>query len=162
MNAKYDTPLKGNQIPNPVLYTQHVPLPEGCWVPTKEDMRNVFGGDGKYIKTVGSRGSSMEGAHYLAVQKGVSLHTDPGFPRYTHQLVVHSDGYNVHGKNKVGTPLIRGTFFLMDTHSPHALGEIEGGTHMWYVAASIDNKKPQSPEAMITKLVKFLIEARPE
>ncbi len=157
---KYTDPLETHMVPNPVLMSTYVELPDDAWTPTQEELDIVFGGPNRYLKTwkrAPDKRAEMD-PHYIGAQKGVPLHIDPGFLRYTMQILFFVDEYELSGYNKVGLPLTRGTYFLLDTWSPHAVLPREDATEKpkYYLAASVDSSKPYAPEEAIPLLLGLL------
>lgn len=120
-------------------------------------------GDGrsKRLTTWGRSVDDPDGPHWIGVRSGTTLHTDPRYPRYTHQLVVFNQGWNIAGldmrPSSVGLGV--GDLFCCDTHSPHIL--LRDGRHrparedIYYLAVSMDSAEPMGHEDVIGPLVRF-------
>lgn len=158
--VKYTDKLENHAYPNPVLLCKEVDLGD-LWTPNEEELVRIFGDKkSNYLKSwgrVGKKTNEMD-AHYLGAKMGVKLHTDPGFLRYTHQIMIHVDEFELHGVNKVPTNLYRGTYFLVDTWSPHAVVARADAksTPEYYVAASCDSKMPRDLDEVLPRLLKFI------
>lgn len=88
-------------------------------------------------------------AHLIAVRSGTTLHIDPAYTRYTHQLILRNDGYYLHGIDETlpGIPYGPGTMFCCDTHSPHKLSRDPRLTAgMFYVALAVDSDRAMTPD----------------
>ena len=128
-NIKWGTPLKEGQRPNPVVYVSYVDLPADIIEPSEEQLAQVFDGTPtSRIKTwarkKGSDGKAIleHDPHWIATKKGLGLHNDPRYPRYTHHLKIKVDeGIYTRGVDLAETKLQRGLFYILDTHSPHQI-----------------------------------------
>ena len=152
----WSKPLEVGMRPNPVMELKHVPLVD-IHTPTDTELKTLFSTSKSALKTWNrSPGVKCNDAHWIGVHRGTNLHYDPGYPRYTHHLLVRVDnGYYLRGLNLVETPkLRRGMCMLIDTHSPHQLKSAIR-SDLWYVAASIDDDVPHSAAEMVPWLVRY-------
>lgn len=102
------------------------------------------------------------GTFYIACRGGTALHTDPGYIRYSHQLIIRNDGWRLHGMEvrPSSDPLMVGTFYCLDTHSPHQVAKDPRlGTGLYWLALVIDNDVPLTPEVAWLCLAPRLQEA---
>lgn len=152
--------LPESQLPNPVLFVQELgPLP-GVLVASSARLAEIFPGDGHQLKTWGRAGDQLENdPHWIGVRKGTPLHVDPKYPRYSHQIIIRADGMYLRGIDRVETAIRRGTFVILDTHSPHQLcvrKRAPGMPAPWYVAVSLDTYLSDlSPNESIPRLMEY-------
>jgi hypothetical protein len=163
--VNYSDPLAAHMASNPVIHHQKVELGEDVWNPTDADMLAVFGNpENRYLRAWCRTGDPAKPlacltqemqAHYLGAQVNVPLHIDVSFLRYTMQLILRVDEFELHGHDRIGLPLERGTYFLADTHSPHAvMARPDAKTRpRLYVSASVDSAQPHPPEEVIPVLL---------
>ena len=149
--------LQAGQRSNPVVYAETVAL-DGVGIPTDEDLLKMFRGPGYGLQTwarsVDAAGKTIivDDPHWIAVRRQTPLHTDPKYPRYSHHLKVRVDaGIAVRGLDRVETPLYRGLYYVLDTHSPHQVTLTAG----WNVAASIDHPTVLDAPTTIARLLTF-------
>jgi len=151
--VKWDMVLGRDQLPNPVIRSKMIDLPEtiGRYPQMLETM---FPSNNHSLKTWGrTPGVTEMDPHWIGVRKGTPLHTDKAYPRITHQIMVNVDpGFVLRGLNKDEMPLARGLFFVLDTHSPHQLYAPAAGPQ-WYLALSVDTKQDDVPDGEIVKLL---------
>lgn len=97
------------------------------------------GGAQRGAPTRGPATPSLE-PHWIGVRGGLGLHTDPRYARYSFQLVVRNDGWNVQGLEfDHGEPFRPGDLYCLDTHSPHCLVKDDRiGAGPWFVALVVD------------------------
>jgi hypothetical protein len=138
--------LKSGQLDCPIVHARRVKLPDSVPVPTEDELLTVFKTDGfklqTWARTVGEDGKIVKenDPHWIAVRGQTPLHLDPSYPRYSHHLKVRVDpGISARGLNKVELPLARGTFYVLDTHSPHQV--MSKSKTAWNVAVSIDSSE---------------------
>tara|TARA_B100000519_G_scaffold200112_1_gene212614 strand:- start:4365 stop:4895 length:531 start_codon:yes stop_codon:yes gene_type:complete len=168
MNVGWSYELSDDQRPNPVVHVQQVALPEGIFFPTEQSLLKVFKTNGfkpkaGRLKAWGrSRGDDgkikyKDDPHWIAVRNGTPLHLDPPYPRYSHHLKVRVDNaFFVRGIDQVELPLRRGTFYVLDTHSPHQVinkGMVDG----WNVAVSIDSNSVWDSGKAISCCLEFAL-----
>lgn len=158
-------PLRVGMAGNPALYVTHVDLDElKVAEPSVSDLEAIFDTPGASLKTW-NREKDQEGKvkkindpHWLCVKKGIKMHTDTGFPRYSHQLKVKVDpGTFVRGLDGTETMLCRGMFYILDTHSPHEVFHKEKGS-MWNVTASIDHNIRLDAASTLKRLIAYALE----
>lgn len=153
MKIEWEAPLKKGQVANPVLVKRTVALPEGIHMPTIDELQQVFTSGNHSLKTWGRTSGETNGIepHWIGVCKETVLHTDPKYPRFSHQLVLRVDSFVLRGWNKVETELASGVYFVLDTHSPHQLfAKKDDAT--WYVAVSMDSKSILRTDEALGKL----------
>jgi hypothetical protein len=155
MNVKWDHVLSADQIGNPILLSRLLVLPES--IGTFPAMLSaMFPSNNHSLKTWGrTAGVKKHDPHWIGVRKQTPLHRDPAYPRYSHQIIVSVDpGFVVRGLNKETLSLQRGTFFIVDTHSPHQLYAAVGKPY-WYLALSWDADEPQDADTVIAALLSY-------
>jgi len=166
MDVKWDIQLRPDQRRNPVMFTKHLELGEEIHYPTNEELRAVMGikegHKGKRLQTWGrakdAKGKTVveHDPHWLAVKNGTPLHVDPRYPRYSHQLKIRVDPPTyVHGIDKSQLILKRGTFYILDTHSPHQV--VTGSGELWNVTASIDSHSLLNPNQAVEVLMNYCL-----
>ena len=157
-----DTPLKDGMRPNPVVQVQQIDLDAlGVFTPSELQLMKVFEGTSSHLQTWG-RSKDAAGkiikendAHWICVKQGIYMHTDTGYPRYTYQLKLRVDeGTYTVGVNGERTPLLRGTFYTLDTHSPHQIIVDTPGS-LWNASASIDSKELLDPSIVLPQLIEY-------
>lgn len=166
MDVKWDYKLSKEQRPNPVVYSTKVELPKKIIYPNEQHLKKVFKTD-NFKPKVGrlkawGRAKDKDGKvnykdnpHWIAVRNGTPLHLDPPYPRYSHHLKIRVDaGIFVRGIDKVELMLETGTFYILDTHSPHQVfnKNIYDG---WNVAISMDSDDIWDYTKAINKLTEF-------
>lgn len=126
------SPLAAHQVGDPLLHIEKIEM-TGLVQP------NIFGpGKSSRLTTWGrDEADPLFTPHWIAVRGSTPLHTDPRYPRYTHQLVVHGS-VTLLGYDEVLHEVSVGSFFILDTHSPHQLKQKQG---QLYAAASVDSKQ---------------------
>lgn len=155
MNVSWDAPLKRGQLRNPVIYGTVIDLPPDIPEYGEEDLKQVFRSKKQSLKTWGrSESSPRTEPHWIGVHKGTPLHTDPAYPRYTHHLMLAVDDYVLRGVDLVETKLVRGLFYIVDTHSPHQL-LAKSDDARWYLAVSLDSKVPLSKHEALPRLIEY-------
>lgn len=156
MNVKWDIELKPTQLRNPVLEIDHVDL-TGMFEASESELEIVFPTNKQSLKTWGRTSGELNGVepHWIGVHKQTPLHIDPAYPRYTHHLMIKVDDFSLRGVNKFEAPLVRGTYVVIDTHSPHQLFA-RAPEARWYLAVSMDNKQHLPKEVVLPKLLDYL------
>lgn len=156
MNVKWDMELKPTQVRNPVLEIDTLDM-TGLYEPSESDLRVIFPTNKQSLKTWGRTSGELNGVepHWIGVHKQTPLHVDPAYPRYTHQLMIKMDNFSLRGINKFESPLSRGTYVVLDTHSPHQVfARTPDAT--WYLAVSMDSKQHLPKEQVIPQLLEYL------
>lgn len=131
------------------------------WNPSDEDMAVIFPKGTQSLTTWGrTAGTKQLDPHWIAVQSGTPLHTDPGYPRWSHHLILRvTEPATLHGMSAdKGVDLCRGQYYRLDGHSPHRLRHL-GPKPRWYVACSIDSDEPQDADEMIRQLITYAVAA---
>ena len=155
MDWKWEKELRPGMTTHPILHSEVVKLPETLFTPDDDSLAQIFPGNAQSLKTWGrTKGVKRMDAHWIGVRKQTPLHFDPAYPRYTHQLLLRVDGFTLRGVDKQELELERGTYLLLDAHSPHQLYSIAEEA-LWYVAVSIDADDPQEAETMIPWLLDY-------
>ena len=157
MDVKWDYELKGGQRKNPVVYTEFVNLDEEkVFYPKENDIKKVFKTDGFKLQTWGRTPNKLENdPHYIGVRKTTPLHIDPRYPRYSHHLKLRVDlGIGCRGLDKTELMFKRGTFYILDTHSPHQVFQ-KKDTAIWNVAVSIDSHTILDAKETINKCIEY-------
>lgn len=144
-DLKWDYQLKEWQRSNPVVEHVHVNLTSKAIYPNENQLLKVFKRDGFKLQTWGrskdEKGNTklINDPHWIAVRKGTPLHYDPKYPRYSHHLKIRvDDGIYVRGIDKKELKLERGTYYVLDAHSPHQVFH-KNKFGVWNVAVSIDS-----------------------
>ncbi len=160
-DVSWKTPLKEGQRPNPAVFSVKIDLPDYVPVPSNQQLEAIFKTKGYKLQTWGrtkdSKGKDIRtnDPHWIGVRNGTPLHTDFAYPRYSHHLKVRADdGIVVRGLNKVELLLERGTFYILDTHSPHQVLHKDKSA-VWNVAVSIDSNELLDPSDCIKRMVQF-------
>ena len=168
MDVSWNYELEEGQSDNPVVFATQVDLPKEIVFPTEQMLLKAFKADAfkpkvGRLKTWGrSKGEDgkvkfEDDPHWIAVRNGTPLHLDPPYPRYSHHLKIRVDeGIFVRGLNKVELKLTTGTFYILDTHSPHQVfnkSPIDG----WNVAVSIDSYAKWDTEKAIKTCLDFAL-----
>jgi hypothetical protein len=168
MDVPWSYKLKPHQSDNPIIAVRQLTLPHAIIVPTDEMLKKVFGVDEfkprqSRLKTWGravdANGKTIlqNDPHWIAVRNGTPLHYDPKYPRYSHHLKVRVDeGTFVRGLKKLELNLMRGTFYIFDTHSPHQVVAPEGA---WNVSISIDCDSVWDVDKAIAECIAFGLSA---
>ena len=162
MNVSWSYQLKPTQLANPVIYHEMVELPEGLQVPDDSTLQEIFPGGNHSLKTWGrTEGTLVFDPHWIGVRKQTPLHIDPRYPQYSHHLVLRADDLYLWGMSKTSLDIKRGSFYILDGHSPHQLCEHprpKGSAPAWYVAVSMDSQKtPIEPEVAIPQLLAYAL-----
>jgi hypothetical protein len=157
-----DEPLRPGMSGNPVIYVTDVDLDAlGVPTPTDTELDAIFDTPGASLKTWNrekddaGKVKKINDPHWLCVKKGIKMHIDTGFPRYSHQLKVRVDPATyVRGVDGTETMLRRGMFYILDTHSPHEVLH-KAKDSRWNVTASIDHNIVLNAESTIKRLIEY-------
>jgi hypothetical protein len=154
-NYPRNRPLGPDQLPNPILERVQVGFPHGFPFPAADDLHKVFPGNAHSLKTWGrTDGHWGVAPHWIGLSHGTDLHTDKAYPRYTHHLLVIVDPFVLRGLDNEECPLQRGTYVVVDTHSPHQLWAKERGAR-WYLAVSMDADHPLPRSETLPRLLEY-------
>mgnify|MGYP005988199319 CR=1 FL=1 len=168
MDVGWDYKLDDGQRDNPVVFATSVELPDGIVFPNEYALRAAFKTDefkknSSRLKAWGRKkdksGKTVfeDDPHWIAVRNGTPLHMDPPYPRYSHHLKIRVDeGIFVRGLSREELKLTRGTFYILDTHSPHQVfnkAKFDG----WNVAVSIDSYNILPADDAIERCVNFAL-----
>ena len=155
MNVRWDYSLSKDQVANPIVLSRLVTMPNSVGL-FPAMLSSMFPSANHSLKTWGRvEGLRKHDPHWIGVRKATPLHTDPRYPRYSHQIMVNVDaGFALRGLDKVELRLQRGTFFIIDTHSPHQL-HASAGKPEWYLALSWDADEPQDYDVVIASLLAY-------
>ena len=166
MDVGWNYEIKDDQRTNPVVFAQQVNLPDDIIFPTEDMLKKVFKTE-KFkeragrLKTWGRlKGSDgkiayKDSPHWIAVRNGTPLHLDPPYPRYSHHLKIRvDDGMFVRGLDKIEMQLHTGTFYILDTHSPHQVFS-KNQFDSWNVAISIDSDNEWAPDKAIQACLNY-------
>lgn len=159
-DLKWNYELKDWQRSNPVVFSTQFNM-DGIPYPTEIDLLKVFKTEGFKLQTWG-RSKDSDGKvikqndpHWIAVRNGTPLHYDPSYPRYSHHLKVRVDaGIIVRGISKEELELKRGTFYILDTHSPHQVLHKDKRA-VWNVAVSVDCSEILTAEEVAPLAMKY-------
>lgn len=160
MDVAWSDALKPGQVTNPAIYTELVDLPDDLFVPTAAHLAKRFPTKGHKLQTWeraqrDGKTVLINDPHWLAVRGSTPLHTDPKYPRYSHQLKIRVDaGVVVRGIDKAETALVRGLYYVLDTHSPHQV-YCKQASDAWNITISIDHKIQLKPQPTIQRLIKW-------
>ena len=155
MNVKWDAQLKPGQLENPVIYTETLELSSLVKKPTDEELGLVFPKPNHSLKTWGRSGRLDDDPHWIAVQKQTPLHSDPRFPKYTHHILIRVDDFVLRGIKKVPeVSLTRGTYLVLDGHSPHQLFS-KSKEAKYYIACSMDSNKIFDKSYAMERLIEY-------
>ncbi len=100
--------------------------------------------------------------HFLGSANGVALHTDPGFERYSHHMIVRNDGFLTTGfDGEILQPLEPGTIYCLDTYSPHTVVLDErmldkGNEPRFKLDICVDDQKILKPDGVWNFCTRFL------
>lgn len=153
MDLRRDHQLTGDQRGDPVIWKSAITC---AFSPPSVDLAPIFG-EGK-SRRLHTWGHDESGVHWIGVRTGTPLHIDPRYARYTHQLVVRCDGFELGGL-ACGSRrrLLTGDLFCLDTHSPHELVRASGvSAGAMYVAASLDSDEPMGASDVLPVLHRFV------
>lgn len=156
MDWKWEIKPREGMRHMPFLEVAQVEIPDTLRNPSESDMELAMPSKGHSLKTWGrTEGTLTDDPHWIGVKRATPLHYDPKYPRYTHHLMLRVDErFGLRGYDKEAVSLSRGTYFVMDGHSPHQLfSEPRGG--VWYFAVSIDADEPREREATLEKLFTY-------
>jgi len=168
MDVSWDYEITEGQRKNPAVYSEKIELPAEIKFVTEQHLLKIFktnsfkpkagrlktwgrkkGDDGKVIYE--------NDPHWIAVRNGTPLHMDPPYPRYSHHLKIRADeGMFVRGLDKSELKLERGTFYILDTHSPHQVFN-KSKYDVWNVAVSIDSNTLINPKKAIEMCLNFAL-----
>lgn len=162
MNVKWDYQLKEGQSGDPVVFHRHLSpsLMGNAVKPSTDSLLEIFQSESYRLQTWGrakdgdGKTITVDDPHWIAVRGSTPLHVDPRYPRYSHHLKVRVDpGVCIMGLAKKRLPLSRGTYYVLDTHSPHQVLSPKGA---WNVAVSLDRHAvTNSHEDMINLLLEY-------
>jgi hypothetical protein len=152
--------LEDGMFSNPVLVEKYVGLSDEIMTPTLAELSEVFPDSNSIrIKTWGrshpTQKTSVLDPHWLCLTQGTGMHTDPMYPRYTHQLYVYVDPMLLHGLAFHRTILKRGLYVCLDTHSPHKVSKLDKRSR-WYLAAAIDSNQQEPFDKMHPILMEYV------
>lgn len=119
-NIAVDHVLQPGQSARPLIWVEAPRAVARFPACDDEIMDKAMGSRAKAFRTWGH---DERGVHWLCTQRGVQLHTDPAYTRYTHHLVIRNDGWMLVGTDGSHRHvyLEPGAMLCLDTHSPHAL-----------------------------------------
>jgi hypothetical protein len=157
VNVKWNYELRADQRANPVVCAKTVTLPDDFICPTDDQLAEIFTGKGHQLITWGrTPGKKVDDPHWIGVKGSTPLHTDPAYPRYTHQLKIRVDqGISARGLDRQPIRLYRGLYYVLDTHSPHQVFRESRTSGIWNVSISIDHDIVLEPAHAIMRLYGF-------
>lgn len=163
MKFDWDAELEPHMRPNPVVHYEVVDFPDDVPEYGPDDILKIFRTEGANLKTwnraVDRKGNTVlkNDPHWLCVRRGTPLHTDPKYPRYSHQLKLYvGEGVISRGYNKEAVDLKRGVFYILDTHSPHQVYHTKRGReHDWNLSVSIDHSIVLPVERTRERLIEY-------
>lgn len=166
MDVKPGYCLKSDQRSDPVVW-RHCSGQESLAILSADAilamLREYMGiGRGRRLTTWGRSTDDPDGPHWIGVRSGTTLHTDPRYLRYTHQLIVLNQGWGLSGitMELAAEPYEVGDLFCCDTHSPHILIRDArrpfGRDDLYYLAASMDSDQPMNFEDVARPLIRFV------
>jgi hypothetical protein len=126
MTVSQDFTLTDDQRRDPVVWIEQAPeevFPLIAALDLSDEAMHRYLGTGG-ARGLKSFGHDKDGVHFLLTRAGTTLHTDKGYARYSHQLVLRNDGNRLRGLERYDNPrahppLVPGTMYALDTHSPH-------------------------------------------
>jgi hypothetical protein len=159
-------PLSGDLTASPVLWARRHVLHHApdC----SDEAMLVLYGDGRRSRRLRTWGHPDGedpdfAVHYLSTRGGTNLHTDPGYPRFSYQLVLRNDGWMQRGLDRqVPFPLVPGVLSCLDTHSPHEVvpdPRMTSGRPIYKVALAVDRLEPIDPDEAFALLAPRLRDA---
>ena len=156
MNWSWSKPLADHMKSNPVLYSETLELSEDTVMPDLDTLGEIFPGTAHSLKTWGrTEGVLHLDPHWIGVRNQTPLHVDPRYPRYTHHLLLRVDDFVLRGMDEIESePLVRGTYIVVDTHSPHQL-KANSRDALWYVGVSIDADDPLPAAEVVPSLLAY-------
>jgi len=160
MNWPTGKPLDAGMNRDPVTFARQVDFADDVFEPSSDELSQVYTPReclSRHLKTWGRKNgmTTTHDPHWLCLTQGTSLHTDPRYPRHTHQLYVKVDGLTLHGVAFHRTILRRGLYVRLDTHSPHKVSKLAKDA-TWYVAAAIDSHEPEDFDVMFPALMDYI------
>jgi hypothetical protein len=158
MKVDFETyQLKENESEYPFYNIEHIV----CETPYVSvlDLKYIFKDKKHKLKTWGNNiGTSSP--HYIGVQKQTPLHTDKGYNKFTHHLILYCDStFVLRGLNKKEIKPQKGLYFVLDGHSPHQLlakQKNEG----YYLSVSMDSNKILQTDYVIERFLDFMSQKR--
>ena len=153
--------LKKGERDFPVVYAvPKIDLPKWLTFPATEELESIFKTKNYKLQTWG-RSKDKKGktilendAHWIAVKGTTPMHNDPKYPRFSHHLKLRVDGdVYVRGIGKQKLQLQRGTYYVLDTHSPHQV--VAASSDLWNVAISVDSNFVLNPKETVKKCLMF-------
>lgn len=164
MDLSWNYELKDDQLSNPVIFTKNIDLDERkVFYPNESAILKVFKTDGFKLQTWGRTPNKLENdPHYIGVRKTTPIHIDPRYPRYSHHLKIRVDmGIGCRGLDKKALMFKRGTFYILDTHSPHQVfidTKYKKFNPTWNIAVSIDSYEKLDTNETIEKCINYALE----
>jgi hypothetical protein len=127
MDWKADTPLRNDMRANPIMWVEQLKADVRLPRISRGFIEQVFAAMERTSIAIWGRRDGKLSAHFLASNRGLTLHTDPGAARYSVQLQLHNEGWMTSGvgvalrqEDPRDYPMLTpGTIILLDTHSPH-------------------------------------------
>jgi hypothetical protein len=105
---------------DPVLYRENLDLPFSIRPPTSQDLLTIFPKQKHSLQTWNrTAGVLIDDPHWIGICGASPMHTDFKYPRYTHHLLLKCDELGLAGISGNVAVLKRGSFIVLDTHSPH-------------------------------------------
>ena len=159
-----DRELRIDQSANPIVWCTHPRTTEDLPEVTDADIDTMFGDFGATSRRIITYGhvvpKDKHSAHFLATRRGLKMHTDPGYVRFTHHLVLRNDGLGITGLSAtVRYPTFeRGALYCLDSWSPHCVDWDDRlpRTGLYKVQAAIDADYPMSVEEVLDELAPLL------
>jgi hypothetical protein len=155
--------LRPGQVAVPVLWTVRTRTPATGDYSDAVLARLLPGGRGRSLKTFGH---DPDGVHWLLTRGGTTLHYDPAYARYSHQLVVRNDGNRLRGLPRFEgdpatwhPPLVPGVMYALDTHSPHhgvPDPRMDPPPVVLKLCIAVDRDEPLSPAEAFPLLARYL------
>lgn len=162
---------------NPIVFHTKVELPEELICPTNEQLAIALAPDlgsvpnrlefGPEVGCISMWGASVDKSnyfkpsaiksnepHWLATVNGIEMHDDLNMPKYVYCLKIRVDAGNyVKGKDGTELKLERGTFYILDCHTPHEIfikpEEVDGDDASYNVSIVIDTNDIIDPQEAI-------------
>lgn len=159
-----DRPLGTRQVADPIYWTTPCPLLLAELLPevADEDLAVIYGDWGRTTSRIRTYGHLVPGdkraAHFLTTRRGLPMHTDTGYTRFTHHLILRNDGLRIHGlADPDRAPLTPGTLYCLDTWSPHTVvRDTRLGAGLYKLQAAVDDDRPLDPDEVTMRLLPLL------
>lgn len=154
----FKPPLTAKMRENPIVYKEYLDEATTNSLPvlTDELLYKIFPRNNSFSINTWDRLTKVRenDVHMTGLKGSIGFHTDPAFPRFTHQLKLRVDQeiYTV-GWGGVRLNLVRGLFYILDTHSPHKIDAPDNQS--FNISVSIDSKTPYPSEQILPTMIAY-------